>query len=282
MNEKCEQRAALVYSTVDPAGTGIASTIIDLLGAERIEPKGRAKSMWIAEKAVIACYEEDVIYFDFLDEEPLEAGFYVILSRHSSSAGVKSFTAHHTGNPGPSADYGGRPRELGVAYPTLATLILRYMRDRAEAYGLLGEFEVCYEATHHGPTKPSKPLVFAEIGSSAGEWRNGKAWKVVAEAVLEALDDLSRGGAGRIVAGVGGGHYARRHTRRALEEGYCYGHIIAKHSIQWLDEELLSMMLERCCEPVETIIVEKKALRKEKRDWLAEICRKRGIEVEFI
>ena len=53
------------------------------------------------------------------------ADLIIFMSRHSSSAGVSSFTVHPTGNWGKDAKLGGEPRALSVAAPYPMLRILR-------------------------------------------------------------------------------------------------------------------------------------------------------------
>ncbi|MEM1692051.1 MAG: D-aminoacyl-tRNA deacylase, partial [Thermofilaceae archaeon] len=105
-------RACLAYSVNDPAGSGIAKAILTLVEFEPTRLQLASEAYEIPRlNAVIAGFNEDVLYFEFLDEV-CPADFYLVLSRHSSEAGVKSFTVHHPGNPMRTAVAGGKPLEL--------------------------------------------------------------------------------------------------------------------------------------------------------------------------
>ncbi len=227
----------IVYSLSDPAGSGIAEYIKETCSADEIDVL-RARGAWKIKglEAVLAGFAEDVIYFDFLDEVFPDAQYFVFLSRHSSSAHVKSLTTHHTGNPRSRADAGGKPYELSVSNPPLAWSFLKGLYNRVSSSSLR-DFQVTYEATHHGPTSLSKPLTFIEIGSSPEEWRLRKAHELVGEVVIEALKEGLEKISCKPTAGFGGQHYAEKFTRRALELGECYGHIIPRYALKELRDD---------------------------------------------
>jgi len=270
----------LVYSVKDPAGKGIAVYIAETLGLSRTSHPG-AVEFFDGGDFILAGFNEDVIFFDFLDERlPAGVSEYIVLSRHSSKAGVKSYTVHHTGNYGGEALYGGRPRELGIASPRTAWRLLRLLKAHRDSYGR-SEYEVSYEATHHGPTNLSKPLVFIEIGSTISEWSDPVNHRVVGDAVMGFLQGWIREECIPAI-GIGGGHYPRKHTEIALSEPICYGHIMAKYALASLSREILDMMVERSSvKPVE-VVVEKKGTRQEHRAVIEEYASMKGLRLRYI
>ena len=271
----------LVYSINDPAGSGVARYMREYYGLDKCDFEIDAMECFIHDKFYLVGFREDVIYFDFLDERmPSNTLYYIVLSRHSSAQRVKSYTVHHTGNFGDEAPYGGKPRSLAVANPVTTHKLLLNLRDQCEEHRRENEYEVSYEATHHGPTENNKPLTFIEIGSSIDEWRDPVNHEVLGLAVIEYIEKPSHNC--NVVAGVGGGHYPRKHTRMAFEENYCYGHIMAKYALQYLSEEILSMMINRSKPQPRIIVVEKKGTRKEHRDLIEKFCSEKGITIEYI
>ncbi len=249
---------ALVYSLRDPVGVGVAETLASMVGGSecRVERAARCQTLR-GYGTLLVGFEVDSIYFDFLDEVvPPSVRGYVVLSRHSG--GKPSLTVHHPGNPGPEAPYGGKPRSLPPAWPRLAAQLLRTYRSVAEERGLLGEFQLTLEATHHGPTELSKPIVFIEIGSSEREWVRRDAWRVMAETVVRVLDEgVAEADCEHVAIGVGDTHYPVKHTRNVLERGYCYGHIFSKHVLDYVDEELLTLALSKSVDPIDSIVMAK-------------------------
>lgn len=269
---------SIVFSIGDPAGAGIARYLVKALSCKRCD---MFPECYDCGKMIIGGFEEDVLFFDFLDRYmPPETSFYVVASRHSSSAGVKSFTVHHTGNFGNEAPYGGRPRELGVSHPPVALALLRLLREYATLFNR-SEYEVSYEATHHGPTSLLKPLIFIEIGSTREEWVDPINQMVVGETLREFSEMKSIRECFPVI-GIGGGHYPRKHTETALSRDVCYGHIASKHVVDLLDEDMLNQMTSKSHVSIRGVLVEKKSLRKDQREFIAEYASRRGLVIEYL
>lgn len=271
----------IVYSVKDPAGSGMAEYIIKYYRLEKSNVCKNAITCYVGNNFVLAGFSEDVIYFDFLDGRlPDKVSRYIVLSRHSSAKKVCSYTVHHTGNFGPEAPYGGRPRTLSIANPIVSHKLLINLNILAEEYGRIDEYEVSYEATHHGPTDVRKPLNFVEIGSTIDEWKDPVNHEIVALAVIKFLENPNHECIP--VTGVGGGHYPRKHTKMAFEKNYCYGHIMAKYALQYLSPEILEEMIVKSDPVPQRIIVEKKGTRREHRRIIEQYVLNRGIVLEYI
>jgi len=276
----------LAYSLNDLAGKGIADFLRGELRVKEVHIKGTARAYVVDElDAVLAGFEDDVIYFDFLDDVFSDAELYVVLSRHSATSGVKSLTTHHTGNPLGSAVAGGRPYELSVSNPPLAKMFLALLRGFRDEYGLT-EFSVTYEVTHHGPTNLRRPLTFIEIGSTEVEWSMKKAHEVVGMAVIQALKGF-KGCSCVPTVGFGGPHYATPFTERALKSGECYGHIISRYALRDLkrDRGLLARVVRDSI--VKSSVETRKAVVLRKagrvvRDVVTEVAGEYGVEVEVM
>ena len=194
----------------------------------------------------------------FLMEDELDVRFstvneivvdeVIFLSRHFASSGRPSLTLHVIGVPGETprgerAEHGGIKGEVMLPNPRFASWY-RLMCEAAHRHGLVPEFELTIETTHHGPCL-SVPTMFIEIGSSETHWGRrdaAEAWADVMEVGL-GLD----GGKGvgnwatlsaemrsdaKIMIGVGGGHYAPRHTD-VLRKTECWaGHQLANYALE--------------------------------------------------
>jgi len=266
------------YFIHDPAGRGIALKISSELHIHvGAVSRGNLKELGQFENLVIAGFDVDVLFMDFLAKYFPEAKFFIILSRHSSAAAIPSLTVHHTGNFTNEALYGGKPHELGIANPEAAYIMLRKLHELSRDAGLT-DFEISYEATHHGPTSVEKPLTFIEIGSTEKEWIRDDAQYVVAKAALEVYHVWRRGFNVRCepCIGVGGGHYARKHTRMCIERGFCYGHIISKHVLERLKVNELERIIKTCIDRSATrpklLVVEKKSVKSAYRSVLKSIA----------
>jgi len=196
----------------------------------------------------------------------------VYLSRHSAQSGLQSLTVHPIGNFS-HARYGGYFRQLVHCFPGAMTHALRRLDGLARAAGL--PHKVSFEVTHHGPYL-NTPTFFIEIGSDASAWPDRRAAEVVARVVLGLETD--REGAGPVLIGVGGGHYAPRHTELALRKSVCYGHLLPSHAIPSLGERSLEEMLDYTCE-ARHVYFHRKAMRAEDVKRLSAFFEDRGISV---
>lgn len=244
-------KVVVTYYPGDPAAKGAAEVLEREYGVRALElPK-------------------DAPFFDF---DSLEGDAFIVLSRHSSEKRVKAFTAHHPGNFG-EARLGGEPGKLGTAFPSIACSIIRALHaHRREGY------EVTYEATHHGPSS-SKPVVFAEIGSSEEEWKDPANHEVLASAAYSWEEFRCRCPP---AIWIGGPHYSKRATKRCLEGEASFGHIAPKYALEFLNEELLSQMISRSAERPEIAYVEKKSVKADKRKEITKFLEGAGLEVKLV
>lgn len=155
------------------------------------------------------------------------------LSRHKAASGRPSLTVHPVGNWG-AADYGGTPGAVSGTAPGWMTGLLR-----AIALTTPAGYQVCFEATHHGPLLVT-PAFFVEIGSDESRWELREPAEVLARALL-ALEPAS----GIPMVGIGGGHYTPRFSDVALKREAVFGHMVPKYALEWLTPELLRSALER-------------------------------------
>ena len=193
----------------------------------------------------------------------------VYLSRHSSKTELRSLTVHPIGNFS-HAKFGGFFRQLVHCCPSGMTMALRALHRHAREAGL--DHQVSFEATHHGPYLNS-PTFFIEIGSNEEAWREPGPARVIARTVLEVEPD----GGGPVVVGVGGGHYAPRHTDVALKKDVSYSHIIPSYAISALGNQTLDGMLDFVCE-ARMVYYHRKAMAGEDLRRLRDFFEGRGLE----
>lgn len=272
----------IVYSTRDPAGSGVADYIAREMKPREVSICRNAYTCLQGDNFTLTGFHEDVLDFNFLDERlPLSIEFYVILSRHSSIAGVKSYTVHTTGNFTYEYSHGANPRELGIAYPSIMWFLLRSLHRYSIELSRV-DYEVSYEASHHGPTSLSKPIVFIEIGSGIDEWRDLVNHEVIGRSIIS-LVEVYPGHISCIpVIGIGGGHYPQKHTELALRNDICYGHIASKHVLDYVDEEILNLMINRSYEKPIELVVEKKSTRREHRELVEQFSRVSSLKIRYI
>jgi D-aminoacyl-tRNA deacylase len=160
---------------------------------------------------------------------------------------------------------GGKPGRCPPPSPRIAPLFRRLAAAAARS-PLAGDFDVTLEVSHHGPWV-STPSLFAEIGSTEGEWGRRDAaalWASVLAAELRLGDGVGGGGGGEwwdllrhraaatdttlpppvVAVGLGGGHYAPRHGdlvrrssssrgRHGVDGGVFLGHMAASYALDF-------------------------------------------------
>jgi len=278
-------RVAIAYSLRDPAGSGAASALVELFGGG--EAECGARRCHVVGGVLVGGFQEDSINLEMLDHAPdPEADAVIVLSRHRSEAGRKSLTVHHPGNPTNSAPLGGEPGVLATSYPALAKLLLASLKEAAEETGLLETHEVTLEATHHGPTKPSKPIVFVELGSTEEDWANPRGWETLALAVHKALTRIDSDSARcKPAAGFGGGHYPLKHTRLQLEDPeLCIGHVIPKYAFQQglAPDAVRQALTKSYPSEARAAVIEKKSLKSAQRRLVEEEAEALGAEILYV
>ncbi len=150
----------------------------------------------------------------------------VFPSIHRSSQNIRSLTVHPLGNPGPSAEVGGRPRTVVPTDPSLMTGVLRRLSEEGGRIGSTATFE----ATHHGP-ELHVPAFFVEIGFGELEGPPDDEVEVLAKILPGLAAEPSR----HIALGVGGGHYVPHLTDLALRREWSFGHLLSRHALEEID-----------------------------------------------
>ncbi|MGA0380123.1 MAG: D-aminoacyl-tRNA deacylase, partial [Candidatus Poseidoniaceae archaeon] len=90
------------------------------------------------------------------------------------------------------------------------------------------------------------PALFIEVGSTEPYWPNKEAAKLLAEIIGEGLDFennfsnsawTSKNIGEPVLITLGGGHYAPKANKLALEENVWLGHMLANHSLPFGSQE---------------------------------------------
>ena len=150
----------------------------------------------------------------------------VFPSIHRSERNIECLTVHPLGNPGPSAEVGGRARTLVPTDPRRMTACLRALAERGREVSLPATFE----ATHHGP-EVGLPAFFVEIGYGDAPRPPDAALRILSDVIPH----LSPDPADRVALGVGGGHYVPHFTDLALRRRWAFGHLLSRHALLALD-----------------------------------------------
>ena len=183
----------------------------------------------------------------------------IFASKHKSASGMKTLTVHPVGNYH-KAEFGGRSEELAVSAPHVMTMAYRLLYEQAKLNSL--ENSVSFEATHHGPYLDT-PSFFIEIGSDETEWTKSIAGQTIAETInkLLEIEIETRCSDYPVAIGIGGGHYAPRHSDVARKKRISFGHIIPSYALPGLSERMLVRVVERTPE-AKCVYFHRKALKK--------------------
>ncbi|MBS3815066.1 MAG: D-aminoacyl-tRNA deacylase [Hadesarchaea archaeon] len=198
-----------------------------------------------------------------LEDLPVSADELIVASRHESETGRPCLTTHVPGD----LDSG----ELAISAPFTLKSVLRKLREENRELEL--GYDVSLEATHHGPVGLSVPVTFVEIGSSLDEWENSTAGEAAARAILAATENQC---SGRVGVGVGGTHYARKHSKIVLRTNVGIGHIVPKY--QDFTKSLLESTLERTSGDLPAFVLDWKGLNSNQREKIKGIAGDLGVE----
>jgi len=220
---------AIVQSRADRASVHICDQLRELTPWEKYTDDDRPAAdgggtYYRTEGAELRSFEE--IHLEL--ESPAAAfdctpDLLVFASRHAGETGAL-LTGHFTGNVGP-AEFGGDDNALAAACPNA----LAHLRSAFEDHAPDG-YDVGMECTHHGPTDVGCPSLFAELGSSDGQWDDPAGAAAVARAILDLRGvDPHRS---RQVVGFGGTHYVPRFDRIVRETPWAVGHVAADWGLE--------------------------------------------------
>ena len=290
----------LVASKLDPASMNIRDRLLELREWSLRQELGlKADSRNDFDGSPVHTFNDFIMVtinsraleYDYIDREVRnilnidgpEAVIY--LSKHRSASGRKSLTVHPIGNYGTSPEYGGRPKTVVMSSPRLMTAAFRTLDNNAKAEAL--DFAVSFEATHHGPYLET-PTFFIEIGSDESVWTDKAAGNTLARTILELPEYISREQKDRtltpIAIGVGGGHYAPRHSDVARKTKVAFGHIIPSYAVDAIMKdgldganEFLSEVLSKTPD-ASVVYFHRKALRKSTARSLGGWFDERGIK----
>jgi len=227
----------IVASQVDIAGMNIYRYLaenFDFVEAGEFQGEKMYKSE--DKEIMLIAIESPLLYAKL----KLDVDYYVFASRHRSASNRRTLTTHVTGNLTEQALYGGEPQSLAYANADAMKVALLELKNARDERSL--EYEVCLEATHHGPTELTKPLLFIEVGSTEKEWKDRKAIEAAARACYKAATTNKEF---QKAIGIGGHHYAPLHTRVVLETDIAIGHIIPSYAITKLGFEVFKQAVEK-------------------------------------
>jgi D-aminoacyl-tRNA deacylase len=260
----------IVTSQKDIAGTNVYETLAQNYGFNEVG-EFEGQPVYKRGKVRLIATERGQVEAEHLDEH-FSPDYYVFASRHRSVSEQRTLTVHSPGNLADEAKVGGQPRELGFAAHDAVKAALQMLEREASEKNL--DYQVSMEVTHHGPTGLRWPVLFVEVGSTAGEWNDPLAVSAVAKAALAAAENDKKYQSG---IGVGGNHYAPRHTKFILNSSDTLGHLIPSYS---LDELGLSMFQQAARKSnAEFCFLDWKGMKREQREKILGLAEEIGLEV---
>ena len=248
----------LVESLKDPASRTMADTLVRDHGFQSTGVNLLGEPVYQNGPLLLARFDQEIVRPPPLDEY-FNPRAYIFLSKHSAESGIPALTAHTTGNFSPDSNHGGRGRELSRVDPSL---LKNYAIALGRRLNSVPNYQVTIEATHHGPTSLMKPVLFVEIGASEKNWNDSEAASVVADALLESLEE--RRTWEKAAFGFGGTHYPDKFNRFLRESDTALSFIAPKYALEHVDEAMLGQMLQKTTIPVRYAAVDWKGLGDQK------------------
>ncbi|MBR2255595.1 MAG: D-aminoacyl-tRNA deacylase [Candidatus Methanomethylophilaceae archaeon] len=263
----------LVCSEADPPSVNMADSLIGSGGWEDMGADGGLRFLSKGETFMVRIPDMHIRHDD-LDVEAEAFGIKVddviVMSKHSSSSGTPSLTAHPIGNPHEN-DFGGRAETFVKASPALMTDALR----KIVAYNDVPGTQTCFEVTHHGPWL-DRPTFYIEIGSDDSQWHDRHKADILARVITDLEPDYDA----PVVIGVGGGHYAPRFSEMVLKKRVSFGHMIPNYQLEGRDDDDIVRMLRDAAAASGTNVVylHRKSMKKPVENRLSELIASAGLE----
>jgi D-aminoacyl-tRNA deacylase len=271
----------IVSSKKDPASLNIREQILTHYRFNEAKEKYQENAVYAyrnnGKDVKLICLSQESVYAQDLTTHFPSAELIVFISRHSSTSGTPTLSVHTPGNLG-LAQLGGIARKVSVSPANAMRDALKVLAKLRQDMQL--EYQVSYEGTHHGPSL-NVPTMFAELGSSPKQWSDAAAAEAVAHATMEAVSRFSSFSA-EAVLGIGGPHYNHKFTRMALENEVAFGHIIPKHSVEQLDDEMLQQCIEKTVEKVERAVLEWKGISGKDKPRVIETLKETDLQIQKV
>lgn len=237
-----------------------------------LEEKGfGSKSPSAYENVKLHVTEAGLLTLESLDDTYPDAKAFVFLSKHRSDSGTPTLTCHCTGNFA-GAQFGGNPKEIATAYPSLQKAYLKAITATR-----VPNYEVVIEATHHGPTSLKKPALFVELGSSEKQWNDRTAAGAMCDCVLDVLKKNVKP-CKKVGIAIGGTHYPTKFNKLLLESEFGLAAVASKHNLKAIDEGMMAQMIVKSIERVTHVVLDAKGLGSHK-DRITKLAEKTGLEI---
>ena len=260
--EKASAGIVIAASTNDTAGLTLANELKRLGNFFQTSHAKNSDSSFNSKEfgnITMHLSSNSALNMDYLDTTYPESEAFIFLSKHQSESGIPALTCHSVGNFSHSL-YGGRPGELGIAFPSLQK---NYMIELSKRSQSVQDYEIVIEATHHGPTSLTKPTIFIELGSSDEQWHDKVAAAAICKSLVSAIRTKSSS-LNKVAICLGGTHYPAKFNKLLMESDFSFGAVASKHNLDSVDEQMLHQMINKSVEPVTHVIVDSKGLGNQK------------------
>jgi len=240
----------IAINSDDIASTNQAKYLMELLQWERradVEtyPSYEVKNvrLWYLPSRILWEDHLDVRWKDATGEDVAEV---IFPSRHAAKSGKPCLTLHPIGVPHHPLEeeppFGGQSGFAPPPNPRIAPW-WRLLHQKWNVHAI-PDFSLSLEVTHHGPIL-NVPALFIEVGSTEPYWPNESAAKLLAEVILEGLGLTtessttwqSHNQGEPVLVTLGGGHYAPKANKLALEPNVWLGHMLANHSLPFESQD---------------------------------------------
>ncbi len=253
---------AVITSEKDEAGKNIRECLLRLFAFKKEGGFHVLRNILLIETG------EDSVCCENLDKE-INADILIFATKHQSKAGTKSLSVHVPGNFG-KAGMGGKDKTLCIAPASLLKAMFLELNKNGKE---LEEYEITLETVHHGPCL-EKPAIFIEIGSSISEWGIKEAGEIIANTIINVLQNPVK--ECKTFIAIGGPHYPREYNKFLLRTEYAIGQICPGYQLLNLDEAMLKQMIEKNVEKVESVLLDWKGLKGHK-EIVKSLLEKAGI-----
>lgn len=265
----------IVVSEKDPAGMNILE---QLLKEFEFKPNGKkfeGRGILQYKNFEILLTQERQVFADSVNS--YETDLFVFASTHASKTGKPCLTVHPIGN-WDKAELGGKDKTIVKTSAELLRNYLLGLKAYVEENKL--NYDVCLEATHHGPYL-EKPTIFIELGSSEKQWSDKNAANAIAKTIVNFYNPPTNTEPSIVCMALGGNHYCPEFTKLVLRKNYAISHICPEYALQNLDAESLRQMVEKTVEKVDCILIDEKGLGKENLR-IKEILENSGMRIEKV
>lgn len=262
-------RTAIIITTPEYAGLNVKKNLLENYPFKETENQWESYTIHQLNEICIYTIEKKCVHCENIDKE-IDADLFIFPTTHRSAAGTHSLSCHTQGN-WQSADLGGIPRNLSYA----PALVLKQILKELNKHDSLDE-EITMECTHHGP-QLEKPTIFIEIGSDEIQWKRPELGKVIANTIMQVLQEKIQ--EPKTAIGIGGPHYCNNFNKLQLNSDIAIGHICPKYMLENLSKEVIQQAIDKTVPKATLAILDWKGLGKEKQR-IVTILEEIGIEIK--